>query len=81
MKNLCNKTRDITALYEIWVGKVNMYGEILNFEWRVLKKWQADDYKPYARWYVAAKSEATYGSWEFGDNYASEIMQLGTRIK
>lgn len=81
MKNLCNKTRDITDPYEIWVGTVNMGGEILNFEWRVLKKWQADDDKPYARWYVAAKSEATYGAWEYGDTYVSEIKHLGRRIK
>ena len=80
MKNLYLKTRPIDNPYEIWKGKVSIEGEILNFEWRVLKKWQVDDNKPYARWFVGAKSEATYGSWEYGDTYVSEIKRLGVRI-
>lgn len=80
MKNLCAKTRKVDNPYEIWQGKVNLGGDILNFEWRVLKKWQADDDKPYARWFVAAKSEATYGDFEYGDEYVENIKRFGTRI-
>lgn len=75
------KTRPVDDPYEIWKGRVNIGGDILNFEWRVLKKWQVDDNKPYARWYVAAKSEATYGEWEYGDTYVNEIKGLGKKIK
>lgn len=81
MKNLQLKTRPIDDPYEIWEGKVNLGGEILNFEWRVLKKWQADDDKAFGRWFCAVKSEATYGSYEYGDTYVSEIKQLGRRVK
>ena len=54
-----------------------------DMEWRVLKTYkkpanEASD--PYARWYVAAKSPMTYGSWEMGDAYAAEIKQLGNLV-
>ena len=29
---------------------------------------------PYSRWFTAAKSDATYGSWDYGDHYADEIL-------
>ena len=32
----------------------------------------------YARWFVAAKSPYTHGSWEMGDDYAREILTYGT---
>lgn len=81
MKNTQLKTRTVDEPYEIWTGKVNLGGDVLNFEWRVLKKWQIDDDKPFARWYCAVKSEATFGSYEYGDVYVNEIKQLGKRIK
>lgn len=81
MKNTQLKTRTVDNPYEIWIGRANMMGDILNIEWRVLKKWQVNDDKPYARWYCAAKSEATYGSWEYGDVYVSEIKNIGVRVK
>ena len=80
MKNKCGKTRKIDNPYEIWGGKVNLGGENFNFEWRVLKKWQVDDNKPFARWFCAVKSEATYGSYDYGDVYVSEIKKFGVKI-
>ena len=72
-KNLCNKTRDIADPYEVWTGDGG-------FEWRVLKKYQNTENEaknPYARWYCAVKSNFTYGEFEFGDVYVSEIRENG----
>jgi hypothetical protein len=44
------------------------------FEYRVLKSYQADDSKPYARWFLATKSPYTMGSWELGDGYVAEVV-------
>jgi hypothetical protein len=74
MKNTMNKTRPLDNPYEIWEHPSG-------WEWRVLKKWQADDNKQYARWYCAVKSPYTYGSYEYGDTYASEVMQNAVRVK
>lgn len=80
MKNLQLKTRPIDKPYEIWKGRVMIGGDVLNMEWRVLKKWQVNDDKPYARWFVGAKSEATFGEWEYGDTYVKEIKTFGTKV-
>ena len=66
---------------------VNVYQPYATFtneqgwEWRVLKTYQAakkEKDNPYARWFVAAKSPLTYGSWEYGDTYSREIKEYGT---
>jgi len=52
-------------------------------EWRILKtyKMPANEAKDaYARWFVAAKSPATYDSWELGDTYAQEVKRYGQLI-
>jgi len=75
-KNLCNKTRDIDNPYEIWKGPAN-------FEWRVLRKYQNaenEEKNEYARWYCAVKSDMTYGSFEYGDTYVSDIKRYGTKL-
>ena len=66
MKNLFLKERKQENPYEIWVNNED-------WEWRVLKKWQADDNKPYARWMCAVKSPFTHGGYDYGDVYVSEI--------
>lgn len=73
MKNLCAKTVKTEDAYEVWV--------LGDWEWRVLKKYQADDNKEYARWFCAVKSPFTYDSYELGDVYASEVMSSARRIK
>jgi hypothetical protein len=54
------------------------------WEWRVLKVNQPKktpySASVYATWLVAAKSPNTFGSWEYGDTYAIEIIRNG-RIK
>jgi len=34
----------------------------------------------YARWFVAAKSPMTYGDFEMGDTYATEITNIGNLV-
>jgi hypothetical protein len=72
MKNECGKTRPVDNPYETW--------RLGDWEWKVLKKYQADDNKPYARWFCAVTSPFTYGMPELGDVYASEVMGSARRI-
>lgn len=72
-KNLMGKTRPLENPYEVWKSH--------GFEFRVLKKYQADDDKPFARWFCATMSPYTYGSWEWGDAYASEIMNSAVLVE
>jgi hypothetical protein len=72
-KNLCGKTRKVNEPYEIWVN------DHAGWEWRVLKKWQADDAKPYARWFCAVKSPMTHGSYDMGDTYVTDVKGNGNR--
>jgi len=55
--------------FEIYENDSPYGGKI---EHRVLKKWQTDDNKPYARWFVGGKSSET-GDWDFGDMYVERI--------
>lgn len=67
-KNLHGKSRTVENPYHIIVQG--------DWEWRILKRYQSPDAEranPYARWFVAAKSPLTYGAWEYGDTYISEI--------
>jgi|TARA_R110000737_G_scaffold218569_1_gene234825 hypothetical protein len=75
-KNECGKTRKTDNPYEVYQG---MNG----FEWRVLKKYQNTENEaknPYARWFCAVKSNYTYGEFELGDVYVSEIKMNGTKL-
>lgn len=67
--NPCAKMRKQDKPYETWV--------LGDWEWRVLKKWQRDDTKPHARWFCAVKSPYTFGDYELGDTYASEVLRSG----
>ena len=54
-----------------------------NFEWRVLRTYKqpsSEAKDPYARWFVAAKSDATYGSFEYGDTYKNEVLSYGRLV-
>ena len=83
-KNECAKTRKVTDPYEIWKCRMEIGFEVLNIEYRVLKKYQApkgEAENPFARWYTAAKSEATFGSWEYGDTYVRDIVSTGRKVQ
>lgn len=70
MKNLCNKERTKDNPYEIW--------EASGWKWAILKKWQTDDDKPYARWFCFVTSPFCPGG-EYGDVYVSEIKGHATK--
>ena len=76
MSNPYAKTRSVENPWAIYVGPNG-------FEWRILKTYkkpenEAED--PYARWFVAAKSNMTYGRWEYGDTYCRDIKTYGRCI-
>jgi hypothetical protein len=59
--------------YAIYSG----YGPFGNTELRVLKTYQVrakEDANPYARWFVAVKSDMTHGSYDMGDSYIRECL-------
>jgi len=79
-KNECGKTRELDNPYEIWECKLP-WGIT---EYRILKKYQApinEAKNPFARWFTAGKSDATFGSWEYGDMYVKDIVSSGRRIQ
>jgi len=67
-KNTHAKTRGLDNPYHtITIG---------DWEWRILKRYQSPSHErvnPYARWFCAVKSPATYGGWDMGDTYISDI--------
>lgn len=74
MPNPFGKSRPIERPYAIYAGP-------MGFEWRVLKTYKmVRNEDAYARWLVAAKSEATHGSLELGDTYAIEVKRYGRLV-
>jgi len=81
-KNPLGKTRDVENPYAIFEGNSPMVGEV---EVRILKTYKLAENEPddiYARWNTAAKSDATFGSWDYGDAYRADILAdyLGARL-
>jgi hypothetical protein len=72
MKNLCAKTVKRENAYEVWRAG--------SWTWYVLKKWQGDDSKPYARWFCLVVTPIVPDG-EMGDVYAADVMQNAVRIK
>jgi hypothetical protein len=61
--------------YEVWS---TLDG---SWKWYVLKKYQADDNKEYARWYCLVTSPFVGESGELGDTYVKDIKDNAVRIK
>jgi hypothetical protein len=74
-KNPCGKMRSVNDPYEVWQSYDGQW------TWKVLKKWQVDDSKPFARWFCAVKSPFTFGEYEMGDVYVEEIKQAANKVK
>lgn len=72
MKNLCGKTVKRANAYEVWQAG--------DWTWYVLKKWQADDRKPGARWFCDVATPICPNG-ELGDVYAADVMRYAVRIK
>ena len=78
MKNLCGKLRKVNNPYEVYRNTT------AGWEWRVLKKWQSPDNEtgnPYARWLCAVKSPMTFGTYDLGDVYVSEVLANGVKVE
>lgn len=76
-KNECGKTRPKDNPYEVWKSFDSTW------EWRVLKKYQNPEKEaknPYARWFCAVQSPNTFGSFDMGDVYVSEIKENAIRV-
>ena len=78
-KNLLGKGRKTDTPYAIFKG----YGPFGETEMRLLKTYQLpakEKDNQYARWFVAVKSEMTYGSYDMGDSYIREATMGLTRV-
>jgi hypothetical protein len=74
MKNLCSKTVKRADAYEVWRSFDG------SWTWYCLKKWQADDAKPHARWFCDVVTPFVPEG-EMGDVYVSEIKSNAVRVK
>jgi hypothetical protein len=50
--------------------------ERAGWTWRVLKAWQTDPHKPYARWFCDVTSPFT-GAGDLGDTYIADVVKYG----
>lgn len=72
-KNPFSKSRKTDEPYAIYRA-----GGIV---WHVLKTYKlVKNEDAYARWFIAAKSDATFGSFDLGDTYAQEIKRHGQLV-
>jgi hypothetical protein len=78
MPNLFIKSRKLDNPYAIYGGYLPGIGDA---EFRILKTYKmAKKEGPHARWFVAGKSDATFGSFEYGDTYKTEITCFTTLL-
>jgi hypothetical protein len=66
MANPMGKTRKLDAPYLIVMNG--------SWEYRVLKANTANPGKPGGSWFCAVKSEYTFGGWDMGDTYISDVQ-------
>jgi hypothetical protein len=72
-KNLCGKARKPDNPYETWKSADGTW------TWKVLKKYSADDDKPYARWFCFVTSPFVPDG-EYGDTYVAEIKRHAVKV-
>ena len=73
VRNLCAKTRPKDNPYEVWQSPDG------SWTWNVLKKWQVDDKKPFARWFCFVTSPFCPDG-EYGDTYVQDIQAHARRV-
>jgi hypothetical protein len=72
-KNLCAKKVTRENAYEVWRAEND------DWTWYVLKKWQANDDAPFARWFCDVVTPmCPHG--EMGDVYVNDIKRQARRI-
>tara|TARA_B110000977_G_C10951619_1_gene444899 strand:- start:231 stop:539 length:309 start_codon:yes stop_codon:yes gene_type:complete len=75
-KNPFGKSRPTNLPYAIYTARGGF-----DMTWHVLKSYQMVHREgANSRWFVAAKSDATYGSFELGDTYAIEVKRHGVLV-
>ena len=75
-KNPFGKSRPVDAPYAI-------YASDRGWTWHICKTYKAPENEAkdqYARWFVWAKSPHTFGSFEGGDTYRRDVVQLGRLV-
>jgi len=73
-KNLMGKSRTKDTPYAIYKGM----GPFGNTEMLLLKAYQIpskENGNPYAKWFVAVKSDMTHGSYDMGDSYIKDAVR------
>src|SRR5213596_3794498 len=45
-----------------------------SWTWKLLKSWQGDDGKAYARWFMDVSSPYTMGGSDMGDTYVYDVL-------
>jgi len=79
-KNLCGKMRKPDQPYEVWQNVVPVFDcPPGSWTWKVLKKWQIDDRKPFARWFCEVTTPMVPDG-ELGDVYVTDITSVARRI-
>lgn len=68
----CGKTRPQTRPYEVWVAG--------DWTWKVLKKYQNDDAKPFATAFCAVTSPLTQGTTDMGDVYIADYKRVARLV-
>lgn len=69
-KNAMGKTRPSDDPYLVF--------ENGDWQWKVLKSWQANNGKPFARWFCEVSSPSTQGMPDLGDTYVTNVLSYGT---
>lgn len=67
------KTRPVENPYEVYQAG--------GWTWKVLKSWQNDRDQAYSRAFCAVSSPYTFGGYDLGDVYWSEILDNATLVE
>lgn len=67
---IAKKSRTVDDPYCVFTG--TMFGGPATF--KVLKKYANDDGAQYSRWFIAAETPATFGSYDMGDTYVTDVV-------
>ena len=81
MANPLGKSRKVDNPYATFFVENKETGAWI--EWRVLKTYQLphkEQENPYGRWFVAASSPYTNGSYDMGDTYINDIIRTNPKL-
>lgn len=69
------KMRDKSDPYEVWVSPDGQW------KWKVLKKWQLDDNKPFGRWFCCVSSPFVGEDGSLGDCYVTDVKRGNIKLE